>query len=116
MGLSYLPREWHFYPVGWGEGELEIHLTDIPQGSDYDLYLFDCDGVVLALSEDGGNSDEEIIDSVSPNLYVIGVYCYSGGDAEDPYHLYGTYVTPPKLPDLILQSLTASDYTPIIGE
>lgn len=64
--LTY-PGQWHFYPVGCGEGNLEIHLTNIPSGSDYDLYLFDCNAVELARSDYGGNSDEEIIYWVSPN-------------------------------------------------
>jgi murein DD-endopeptidase MepM/ murein hydrolase activator NlpD len=113
--LTY-PGQWYFYPLTCGEGNLEIHLTNIPSGSDYDLYLYDCNAVELAHSDYGGNSDELIIYWVSPNLYVIGVYCYSGGSSTQPYHLYGTYVTQPKLPDLILLSLTATDYTPIIGE
>ena len=115
-GYLYSPGQWHYFPLGCGEGNLEIHLTNIPSGSDYDLYLYDCNAMELARSWNSGNSDEQIIYWVSPNLYVIGVYCYSGGSSTQPYYLYGTYVTPPKLPDLILLSLTASDYTPIIGE
>jgi hypothetical protein len=45
--LTY-PGEWHYFPLGCGEGNLEIHLTNIPSGSDYDLYLFDCNAVELA--------------------------------------------------------------------
>ncbi|KPL05196.1 MAG: hypothetical protein AMJ73_01930 [candidate division Zixibacteria bacterium SM1_73] len=58
--LTY-PGQWHYFPLGCGEGYLEIHLTNIPSGSDYDLYLFDCNAVELARSDYGGNSDEEII-------------------------------------------------------
>jgi hypothetical protein len=109
--LEY-PGDWDFYYLICGEGNLEIHLTDIPEFSDYDLYLFDCNGVVLDSSINSFNDPEEIIRWVTTDTYWIGVYCWSGGDAGDPYHLYGTYVTPPKLPDLKLQSLTATNYNP----
>ena len=107
---------WDFYYLTCGEGDLIIYLNNIPEGSDYDLYLFDCNGVELASSRNPSNGDEIIIMYVTTNLYWIGVYCFSGGNAGLPYHLFGSYVTPPKLPDLILWSLTASDYSPTIGE
>jgi hypothetical protein len=104
---------WDYYSLVCGEGTLEIHLTSIPEFSDFDLYLFDCNGYELARSWNSGNQDEEIIEWVSTDTYNIGVYCYSGWGN---YLLYGYYVTPPKLPDLILQSLTSSDYNPTIEE
>jgi hypothetical protein len=115
---GYLQQQgdWQFYYKVFGEGELEIHLTSIPYLSDYDLYLFDCNGVVLDSSINSFNQDEEIIRQVGTDLYWMGVYCYSGGDLGDPYYLSGTYVTPPTLPDLVLRSLTATDYYPTIGQ
>ena len=104
-GYLEYPGLWDFYYLVCGERNLETHLTSIPEFSDYDLYLFDCNWVELAGSWNSGNSDEEIIYSVTTNTYWIGVYCYSGGDPGDPYHLYGSYVTPPKLPDLSLDKL-----------
>ncbi len=115
-GYLESPGESDFYSLICGDGNLEIHLTSIPEGSDYDLYLYDCEYNLLAYSENYGNSDEEIIYWVSINTYIIEVYCFSGGNPSDSYHLYGTYVTPPNLPDLIVQSLTSSNYNPTIGE
>ncbi len=113
VGLFHYVGEWHYYSLVCGEGDLEIYLINIPQDSDFDLYLFDCNGWELARSDSSGNSNESIIYSVTPDTYTIGVYCYSGSGY---YTLYGYYVTPPKLPDLVLQSLTASDYNPGIGD
>jgi hypothetical protein len=70
---------WDFYYLTCGEGDLIIYLNNIPEGSDYDLYLFDCNGFELASSRNPSNSDEVIITSVLTNLYWIGVYCFSGG-------------------------------------
>ena len=115
---GYLEEEgdWDYYSLICAEGWLEIYLESIPPTSDYDLYLFDCNWVVLDSSTRGLNWDEEIISYVTTDKYYIGVYCWSGGDTADSYHLYGTYVTPPALPDLWMQSLVASDSDPIIGD
>ncbi|UCB52216.1 MAG: hypothetical protein JSV10_09555 [Candidatus Zixiibacteriota bacterium] len=115
-GWLYEPGDWNFRYLVCGEGFLEIHLTSIPEWSDYDLYLFDCGGVKLDSSTNYDNQDEEIIRWVPIGTYYIGVYCYSGGDYDDSYYCYGTYVDRPALPDLRLSSLTASDDTPTVGD
>ena len=83
-GYIGYPTSWNFYYLICGQGSLEIHLTDIPEGSDFDLYLFDCNGAELAFSNNGGNSDEQILLSVLTDTYWIGVYRWSGGGS---YHL-----------------------------
>jgi len=110
------PGDWDYYSLIPGEGPIEIHLSNIPLGSDYDLYLYGCDWYELTYSDYAGNNDELITYYLPTDTYHIGVYCYSGGDDTIPYHLYGTCVTPPKLPDLIVQSLTSGDYGPIVGD
>ncbi|MGB7061866.1 MAG: CARDB domain-containing protein [Candidatus Zixiibacteriota bacterium] len=115
MGYFAYAGLWDYYSLVCGEGDLEIYLTITAGGDDpdFDLYLFDCDGWELARSDSSGSVDESITYFVTPDTYTMGVYCYSGWGY---YLLYGYYVTPPKMPDLVLQSLTASDYNPGIGD
>ncbi len=93
---------------------ISISLTNIPSGSDYDLYLwewqyaydFDTGAYVwqwkkVAVSNNWSNTNESISHSQTPVspfydatkkvYYSIGVYCYSGGSSQYAYSLTYTY-------------------------
>ncbi len=99
-----------------GEGTFACTLSNIPEGSDYDLYLYDCNLQTLAYSDYGGNSDEYIEYEVGIGLYYVRVICWGGGDSTQSYHLYGTIPDPTDAPELRILSITASDTNPIVGD
>jgi hypothetical protein len=69
---------------------IRVRLTNIPGGTDYDLYLLD-DKEILALSE--SESSEESIDFSPPSAgtYWIVVASYSGSSSTSAYDLTATY-------------------------
>ena len=98
-----------------GEGVFACTLSNIPVWSDYDLYLLDCKKEIIARSENYGTDDEYIWQDVSIGLYYVRVYCYSGGNPTQNYHLFGQSPDQTIVPDFRILSISASDSNPIIG-
>lgn len=103
------------YEFVTGEGVFACTLSNIPAWSDYDLFLLDCKKEIIASSEHGGTDDEYISKDVSVGLYYVRVFCYSGGNPTQNYHLFGQSPDQTIVPDFKILSLTASDSNPIIG-
>ncbi len=104
-----------YYDIETGEGYADLYLTSIPPGCDYDLYLYDENLEVVASSVNGDTLSEHIYTYIDQECYTIGVRSYYGYSTTDSYHLYGTYPSPPQ-PDLVILSLTSTDYDPTVGE
>jgi uncharacterized repeat protein (TIGR01451 family) len=97
-GLNYhgaLPEgdpQDYFYIDLPGSRTMELWLTDIPAGHDYDLYLRNAQGTVLAGSSRYGNADEHILTGILPQgRYYIQVHHYSPGGSTQPYRLRFEY-------------------------
>ncbi|EOD01149.1 PPC domain-containing protein [Caldisalinibacter kiritimatiensis] len=69
-----------------GEAEVDIQLTSIPSGNDYDLKLYDDNYDKIDSSTAGGNDSDEIIQTLDEGTYYIKVYSYDGF-GEDTYRL-----------------------------
>jgi hypothetical protein len=71
---------------------VEIRLTNIAGGQDYDLYLYNENGIQVGYSNLNGVADEYIF---KPNLaagkYYIMVYHNEGGGSTQPYNLWVIY-------------------------
>lgn len=68
--------------------ELEVSLSNIPAGMNYELSLIDEAGVPLEASSHSGNGEERVTYIISKNkTYYVSVF---SGDAKsmDPYHKY----------------------------
>jgi hypothetical protein len=71
-------------------------LTGIPQGADYDLYVYYSNGagnpVFVTRSVNTGNKDEEIrFVPVSGRKYWVRVYPFKGSSNTHPYYLTVVY-------------------------
>jgi hypothetical protein len=67
---------------------VELWLTHIPGGHDYDLYLRDEQGSILLRSNEYGDADEHIVTgNLALGRYYIQVHHYSAGGTTQPYHL-----------------------------
>jgi hypothetical protein len=93
--LATYKKSDYFYIVISTTNAINIYLTDIPTGTDYDLFLYTETGCVsnksAAESRKPGSSPETI--SYSPpttGRYYIRVYSYSGYSTS-PYSLRVTY-------------------------
>jgi len=109
-------KDYRDYEFVTGEGVFACTLSNIPEWSDYDLYLLNCNKETIASSIRGGNVDEYISKSVTIGLYYVRVYCYSGGDSTRNYHLYGISPDQMLAPELRILNITASDSNPIVGQ
>jgi hypothetical protein len=83
----------YFYfdlPAGYS---VELWLTNIPAGSDYDLVLYDSDLGMRGYSGLTGSGDEHIVTALSAaGRYFVRVYHRSGaGSGTQPYHLRAVY-------------------------
>ncbi|MCR2805991.1 lipase/acyltransferase domain-containing protein [Paenibacillus soyae] len=69
--------------------DLQIDLTNIPAGSNYDVKVLNQAGVVVASSEKAANQNESFSVIVPKNaIYYIGVYTQNNSyNAEQPYQL-----------------------------
>ncbi len=88
-GYIYPPSDVDlFWFVANGGQTINVRLSQIPVGTDYDLYLYDQTGALVALSERAGNSDETIsyIPSSTGAMY-LAVRSYYGGSQEQAYRL-----------------------------
>lgn len=83
---------YHFTPAT--TGTVQISLTNIPDGVDYDLYVYYHDGEqfqVMGQSNRSGNQDEDVaFTPVANTTYYIRVHPYSGS-SHQPYRLTVTY-------------------------
>jgi hypothetical protein len=71
---------------------IELWLTHVPNGQDYDLYLRDASLELRGSSDHSGNADEHILTWLLPaGRYYIQVYHRSGPGSSQPYHLRGVW-------------------------
>jgi len=71
---------------------VELWLTHIPTGQDYDLALRDANMNEVARSDNGGQSDEHIQTDILPvGRYYVQIYHYNSGGSTQPYHLRVVY-------------------------
>jgi RHS repeat-associated protein len=73
--------------------QYKIKLAGIPQGNDFDLYVYDPSLAPVGASTFGGNSDENItLNTTTAGLYYINVYQYKFNPTGD--HSYQLMVYP----------------------
>lgn len=83
---------YHFTPST--ADQVQVTLTNIPAGADYDLYVYDSvQGTWLVWSDKPGNQDESVsFTPVAGRKYYILVSPYGGSfDSSQPYYLTVTY-------------------------
>ena len=96
-GMSYEALLCSGDPTDYYYIDLSIrsHITialDVPDGVDYDLYLYNSQGEILAFSANFGSADEHIeYDPASSGRYYVRVYPYSEGSDTKPYILTASY-------------------------
>jgi hypothetical protein len=79
---------------------VDVWLTNIASGQDYDIALRNADLEEIARSDDWGQVDERISTGVlSPGRYYVQVYHYDSGGSTEPYHLRVAYEEDPE-PDV----------------
>ncbi len=97
---TYIDKDFYCYDVVV-TGTLELTLTNIPSGCDYDLRLYRLSnslttsyedlvfGSYLFISKNGGNADEHIKIDVTPGTFYACVYAYNDAtfDNDHPYTL-----------------------------
>ena len=81
----------YFYFVMPTRRAVELRLTDIPAGQNYDLVLRDINLNTKGYSAQLGNNDEYIKVSVPAGRYLIQVFHRDGGGSSQPYHLRAAY-------------------------
>jgi hypothetical protein len=73
-------------------GNVELWLTNIPGGCDYDLVLRDAALTQVGYSGNVGGADEHITTgTLSPGRYYIQVYHRSTAGSSEPYNLRAVY-------------------------
>ena len=71
---------------------IEIWLNNIPDGTDYQLLLYDTSRERIGYSAEVGNLPEHILkENMPPGPYYIRIYQYSGFSATQPYALRTVY-------------------------
>ncbi len=66
-----------------------LRLKNIPEGTDYDLEVYDENRRLIDFSANSKNKSEKIdFEYRSREVYYIRVYSYSGSDRREPYRLY----------------------------
>lgn len=80
-------EDWYSVTVP-NQESLQIGLQHIPQGCDYDLYVYDSSGNSVVASVYGGNTDELIDTQFNQGTYYIRVIPYSGYSEVGQYTLY----------------------------
>ena len=84
------PKDYFYFDLS-DTHSVELWLTNIVSGEDYDIYLRNASLSEVGKSAQTGNVDEHIIVSLSPGRYYIHVYNYSAGGSTQPYHLRVVY-------------------------
>jgi hypothetical protein len=73
-------------------GTIQIDLTEVPLGNDYDVALYNSTLQYMAGSDASGNSDEQILfHPVNTGYYYILITSASGSSATEGYHLTTSY-------------------------
>jgi hypothetical protein len=73
-------------------GDVELWLTNIPGGCDYDLVLRDAALVQVGYSGNVGSADEHIsTGTLTTGWYYVQVYHRSTAGSSEPYHLRVVY-------------------------
>jgi hypothetical protein len=83
----------YYYFIPESTAQVLIQLTDIPQNTDYDLYLYDVpQPTYLKRSANSGNVDEKITFFPVPGRkYWVRVYPFEGSSKTKPYNLTVVY-------------------------
>jgi len=77
-----------YYKFILSRGVVQIQLTNIPAGCNYDLYLYDAGGTELTKSVNPGQTDEQVTWSVSTgSTYYVRVRPAYGYSQSNPYRL-----------------------------
>ena len=81
---------WYFKASASQYNVINLDLTSIPDGTDYDLYLYDQNHNLIASSENSGSASESIVWTILPgadSYYFAKVYPYYGWSNVDSYRL-----------------------------
>lgn len=84
-------NDYYYFEIGT-LNPITVDLTQIPDGADYDLFLYDTSKVIVAESRQGDNGDEHI--SYVPTVvgrYYIRVWPDVGYSNTTPYQLVVVY-------------------------
>jgi hypothetical protein len=85
------PKDYFYFDLSSAHS-VEVRLSNIATGEDYDVYLRDADLEEVSRSDKTGSVDEHIqTGTLSPGRYYIHVYNYSASGSTQPYHLYVAY-------------------------
>jgi len=107
--------DWYYIRVGKTD-PINISLSSIPLGTDYDLYLYDSDENLLASSRKPGSADEHIhYIPESAGEYFILTHPYRGCSDTDSYILVASY-TPPFSPVASRHTPPERDVTLTVGQ
>jgi fimbrial isopeptide formation D2 family protein len=73
------------------QGPVELWLTNIPAGQDFDLLLYDADLNEVARSDQTGAPSEHILKVVAAGRYYVQAYHWDGNGSTQAYHLKVDY-------------------------
>jgi hypothetical protein len=92
MLASTADQKDYFYFDSTSPGIVELWLTEMTPGQDFNLVLRDAGLVMCGYSGNMGNADEHIMtnEPLPAGRYYIQVHRVAGDEAE-PYHLYGAW-------------------------
>lgn len=80
------------------QGQAHVELQGIPEGRDYDLYIYTCEThpcQEVASSKQWGNADEAVTFETAGGVrHYVRVYPYSGSSNLHPYRLTAFYPYP----------------------
>jgi len=82
-----------FYFILPENGNIQVELTKVPGGHNYDLYLYQISPTIklVGYSAAFSNSNESISGSFAAGKYFVVVRKISGGASSTMYHLQATY-------------------------
>ena len=108
--------DWYYIRIGKRD-PINISLSSIPLGTDYDLYLYyDSDENPLAYSRKPGSADEHIhYTPESAGAYFMLIHPYRGCSDTDSYALVASY-TPPLPPVAWRHTPPERDVTLTVGQ
>ncbi len=81
----------YFYFYKNNHGIIDIHLSDIPSGQDYDLILLDGNLEIIKDSGRLGNREESITIDIPNGLYFVWVFNSTGETNSNKYNLIAIY-------------------------
>jgi hypothetical protein len=85
------PKDYFYFDLPAAH-TIELWLTHIPAGQDYNLVLRDASLAEKGYSANPGTADEHILTGVLPaGRYYIQVFNYSGPGSAQPYYLRGMW-------------------------